>query len=126
MPRSGPSQQRSDLLQLAGIGIAGGAFAGLFGVGGGIVMVPLLILWRGYEEKLATGTSLAAIVIIAAVGVAANGIFGSVDVAKGLLIGMPAVVGVVAGTAVQQKLPDRALSGLFAALLLVVATVYVL
>ena len=43
-----------------------GLFSGLFGVGGGTVIVPLLVLWLGYEEREATGTSLAAIVLIAA------------------------------------------------------------
>ena len=41
-----------------------GLFSGLFGVGGGIVIVPLLVLWLGYDERRATGTSLAAIVVI--------------------------------------------------------------
>ena len=48
-------------LQLAAIGTAAGVFRGLFGVGGGTVIVPLLVLWLGYGERLATGTSLAAI-----------------------------------------------------------------
>ena len=50
------------LLRLAVAGTAAGAFSGLFGVGGGVVMVPLLILWLGYGEREATGTSLAAII----------------------------------------------------------------
>ena len=49
------------LLRLAVIATAAGAFSGLFGVGGGTVMVPLLMLWLGYGEREATGTSLAAI-----------------------------------------------------------------
>ena len=56
---------RSRTLKLAAIGAGAGVFSGLFGVGGGTVMVPLFILWLGYEEREATGTSLAAIVIIA-------------------------------------------------------------
>ena len=54
------------LVRLAVIATGAGAFSGLFGVGGGTIIVPLLILWLGYEEREATGTSLAAIVIIAA------------------------------------------------------------
>ena len=50
------------------IGTAGGLFSGLFGVGGGVVIVPLLVLWLGYGEREATGTSLGAIAIVAAVG----------------------------------------------------------
>ena len=53
------------LARLAVIATAAGVWSGLFGVGGGIVIVPLLVLWLGYGEREATGTSLAAIVIIA-------------------------------------------------------------
>jgi uncharacterized membrane protein YfcA len=113
---------RADLLRLAAVGTAAGAFSGLFGVGGGTVIVPLLILWFGYGERLATGTSLAAIVIIAlfAAGLQ-GGAYGNVDLVKGLLLSIPAVAGVIAGTALQQRLPERAISLLFAALLVAVA-----
>ena len=50
------------LARLAAIGTLAGAFSALFGVGGGTIIVPLLILWLGYEEREATGTSLGAIV----------------------------------------------------------------
>ncbi len=96
------------LLRLAVIATAAGAFSGLFGVGGGTMIVPLLILWLGYGEREATGTSLAAIVVIACCRAAVHGAYGNVDVAKGVLIGVPAVVGVVAGTALQQRVPERA------------------
>jgi uncharacterized membrane protein YfcA len=114
-----------DAARLAFIGAAAGAFSGLFGVGGGTVMVPLLILWFGYGEREATGTSLAAIPIIAAFGVVVQGVSGNVDVAKGLLIGLPAIAGVLAGTALQQRVPVRAVSGIFAVLLVVSAAVLV-
>jgi uncharacterized membrane protein YfcA len=104
-------------IALVAIGTAAGAFSGLFGVGGGVVIVPLLILWLGYEEREATGTSLAAIVVIAAAAAALQGGYGNVDVATGLLIGVPAVGGVVAGTALQQRLPARWIGLAFAALL---------
>jgi uncharacterized membrane protein YfcA len=108
-------------LRLAAIGTAAGAFSGLFGVGGGTVIVPLLILWFGYGERLATGTSLAAIVIIALLAVALQGGgYGNVRVATGLLLTAPAVAGVVAGTALQQRISQRTISLLFAALLVVV------
>jgi len=113
-----------DARQIAGIGLAGGAFSGLFGVGGGVVMVPLLVLWRGLNEKRATGTSLTAIVVIALFGVFGNSLFGSVDVQKGVLIGVPAIGGVVFGTALQQRLSNRALSGMFSALMIAVVIVY--
>ncbi len=110
-------------LQLAAVGTAAGAFSGLFGVGGGIVIVPLLILWLGYEEREATGTSLAAIVLIAAAATALQGVYGNVHVAKGVLIGVPAVGGVVAGAALQQRVPTRWIALGFAAFLVVSAAV---
>ena len=103
------------------IATAAGVFSGLFGVGGGTVIVPLLVLWFGYSEHLATGTSLAAIVVIAVFAAVAHGMYGNVDVAKGVLVGLPAAAGVVAGTALQQRLSGRTVSLLFAALLVVVA-----
>jgi uncharacterized membrane protein YfcA len=109
------------LPRLAAIGIAAGAFSGLFGVGGGTIIVPLLILWLGYAEREATGTSLAAIVVIAACAAALQAAYGNVDVAKGLLIGLPAVGGVVAGTALQQRIPTRTIAAGFALLLTVSA-----
>jgi uncharacterized membrane protein YfcA len=108
-------------LKLAAVGTAAGAFSGLFGVGGGTIIVPLLILWFGYGERLATGTSLAAIVIIAALAALAQGIYGNVDVAKGIAVGIPAVAGVIAGTALQQRIPQVAVSYLFALVLVAVA-----
>jgi uncharacterized membrane protein YfcA len=103
------------------IGTAAGVFSGLFGVGGGTVMVPLLILWLGYDAREATGTSLAAIAVIAAFAVAAQGAYGNVSVVEGLLVGLPAVGGVVIGTALQQRVPTRAISLAFAVLLVGVA-----
>ena len=113
------------LLRLAVIATAAGAFSGLFGVGGGTVIVPLLVLWLGYGEREATGTALAAIVIVAALASVAHGFYGNVDVAKGILIGIPAMAGVVAGTALQQRVPEEAVSALFALLLLTSAAVLV-
>src|SRR4051794_39598111 len=101
------------LARLAVIATAAGAFSGLFGVGGGTVMVPLLILWIGYGEREATGTSLAAIPLIAAIGAALQGLNGNVSVVKGLLVGVPAIAGVVAGTALQQRVSVRVVSGAF-------------
>ena len=122
MPEARPDPSRQALLRLAAVGTAAGALSGLLGVGGGTVIVPLLIFWFGYGERMATGTSLAAIVIIALLAAGLQeGAYGNVDIEKGLLLSIPAVIGVVAGTALQQRLPQRAISLLFALLLLVVA-----
>ena len=108
-------------LKLAVIGTAAGAFSGLLGVGGGSVIVPLLIVWLGFGEREATGTSMMAIVVIAALAVSLQAAYGNVDPANAALVGVPAIAGVVVGTAVQQRIPERVISLLFAALLIVIA-----
>jgi uncharacterized protein len=122
MPPPDDASRPAPLLHLAAIGTLAGVFSGLFGVGGGTVIVPLLILWFGYGERLATGTSLAAIVVIGLIGtLAQGGIYGNVHVLTGLLLAIPAVAGIVLGTAIQQRIPQRAVSYLFAALLTAIA-----
>lgn len=115
----------SRLLRLAAIGTAAGVFSGLFGVGGGTVIVPLLVLWLGYGQKEATGTSLAAIIVIGALAAAAQAVYGNVDLWKGILISLPAVAGVVAGTAIQQRISEKAVAAAFVALMLASAAVLI-
>jgi uncharacterized protein len=111
----------SRTLKLAAIGTAAGAFSGLLGVGGGSVMVPLLIVWLGYGEREATGTSMMAIVVIAALAVTLQAFYGNVDPPNAALVGIPAIGGAIVGTALQQRIPERAISVLFALLLIVIA-----
>ncbi|MGI8593201.1 MAG: sulfite exporter TauE/SafE family protein [Solirubrobacteraceae bacterium] len=108
-------------VKLLAVGTAAGAFSGLFGVGGGTVIVPLLVLWLGYEEREATGTSLTAIVLIAAAAAAVQGVFGNIDVAKAALVGIPAVGGVLIGTWLQQRIRTEWINFVFAALLVAVS-----
>jgi uncharacterized protein len=108
----------SRLARLALVATAAGAFSGLFGVGGGTIIVPLLVLWFAYGEREATGTSLTAIAVIAVFATAAHALYGNVDPLAGLLIGAPAVAGVVVGTALQQRVSTRVVSGVMAALLI--------
>jgi len=116
----------SRLPKLVVIATVGGAFSGLFGVGGGTVIVPLLILWFGYGEREATGTALLAIIVIGGFAATAQGTYGNVHLWAGVAIGIPAIAGVIAGTAIQQRIPERAVAGIFAVLLVVSATVLVL
>ena len=113
-------------MRLAVIATAAGAFSGLFGVGGGTIIVPLLVLWLGYGHREATGTSLAAIAVIGALAAGAHAAYGNVDLAKGLLVALPAIAGVLAGTALQQRIPERAVAGAFIVLLIGSAAVLVL
>jgi uncharacterized membrane protein YfcA len=113
-------------LKLAVIGTAAGAFSGLLGVGGGTVIVPLLIVWLGYGEREATGTSMMAIILIAALAATVQAFYGNVDPPNAAVVGVPAIGGAFAGTALQQRLPERAISLLFAALLIAVAVELIL
>ncbi len=85
------------------------------------MIVPLLIVWLGYGAREATGTSLMAITVIAAVAVTLQAFYGNVDPANAALVGLPAIGGAVAGTALQQRIPERTISLLFAGLLIVIA-----
>src|ERR1035437_4747322 len=101
------------------IGLLAGVFGGLFGVGGGTIIVPGLI-WLGYRPRVAAATSLVAIGITAAAGAAVYARYGEVHVPDALLLGIPAACGVVGGAALQQRLHGRVLTALFAVFLAVV------
>jgi uncharacterized membrane protein YfcA len=95
-------------------------FSALFGVGGGVVAVPLLVLVAKLGEREATATSLGAIGIIALAGVIVFAFRGEVEPAYAALVGLPAAAGAVAGTALQQRIAASALTYGFAALLVAV------
>ena len=109
------------MLKLVLIGAVAGLFSTVFGVGGGIVIVPLLVLLLGFSGRVASGTSLAAIGITALAGTILYAFEGHVDVAHAALVGLPAAAGAVAGTAVQQRVSGRALAFAFAGVLVVLA-----
>jgi uncharacterized protein len=104
-------------VRLVLIGLLAGFFSALFGVGGGIIVVPLLILLAHYAERPAMATSLAAIGLIALVGAVTYAFHGDLKVGAAAVVGLPAAAGAVAGTWLQQGLENRTLSLAFAALL---------
>jgi uncharacterized membrane protein YfcA len=108
-------------VRLVLIGLTAGFFSALFGVGGGIVIVPLLLLVSGWELRTASATSLAAIGITASAGVVTYVIHGEVRPLYALLVGVPAAIGAASGATLQQRLPVRTLSYLFAVLLVAIA-----
>jgi uncharacterized membrane protein YfcA len=99
------------------IGLVAGFFSALFGVGGGIVVVPLLLLLAHFQQRPAMATSLAAIGIIAFAGTVSYGFHGELKPGAAAIVGLPGAVGAIAGTALQQRLANRTLSLLFALLL---------
>jgi hypothetical protein len=105
--------------QLVAVGVVGGLLGALLGVGGGIVIVPMLLL-IGYVQRRASATSLAAILVSSVVGAITYGFHGDVRVGAAALVGLPAMVGAFLGTDLQQRIPVDRLSYLFALLLAVV------
>jgi uncharacterized membrane protein YfcA len=108
-------------VRLVLIGLAAGFFSALFGVGGGIVIVPLLLLLCAFDARAAAATSLAAIGITAVSGVIGFAAHGDVRVSHAALVGLPAALSVIGATAVQQRLQTRTLELLFAAFLIGIA-----
>jgi uncharacterized protein len=103
------------------IGLAAGFFSALFGVGGGVIVVPLLVLLARFSGPVATGTSLAAIGLTALFGVTAFGLIGEVEWDDAVVVGLPATAGTLVGTWLHQRVSSRMLALLFAGLLLAVA-----
>jgi uncharacterized protein len=106
---------------LAVIGIVGGALSGLFGIGGGIVMVPLLVTLAGLNQRQAAATSLVAIIPAAIVGSITYLVNGEIDIAAGAIISVGAVAGALIGSMLLRRLSLAWLSWMFIALLLIVA-----
>ena len=103
------------------VGLVAGLFSALFGVGGGLVIVPLLILVVGVPAHVAAATSLAAIGITALAGATRYGFEGHLDVGHAALVGLPAAAGAVIGATLAQRVHARPLTLGFAALLASIA-----
>ncbi|GLJ81047.1 sulfite exporter TauE/SafE family protein [Microbacterium imperiale] len=107
-------------LACVGVGLAAGLLSGLFGVGGGTVIVPLLVLLLGFDQRLAAGTSLAAIVPTASVGVISYALTGSVAWIPAIILAVGAVIGAQIGSWLLAKIPQNALRWGFVGFLVVV------
>lgn len=114
-----PSVRRILLLLL--VGVIGGFFSGALGVGGGIVMVPLMLTFLKFDQRRAAATSLAAIVLSSISGAITYGVAGHTDVVAGLLLGAGGVAGSLIGTRLLKVLPIAILRWGFIALLVVIA-----
>ena len=104
-------------MQLVLIGLAAGFFSALFGVGGGLIVVPLLLVVGRWQQRPAMATSLAAIGIIAIAGTVSYGLHGELKPGAAAIVGVPAAFGAVGGAALQQRITNRTLSILFALVL---------
>jgi uncharacterized protein len=103
------------------IGAAAGVVAGMLGVGGGILFVPALVIFLDLSQVDAEATSLLAIVPVALVGAWNQRRYGNVRVRDGILVGILAIPGAIAGVALVNVLPERAVELGFAGLMLLVA-----
>ncbi|HEV7185100.1 MAG TPA: sulfite exporter TauE/SafE family protein, partial [Leifsonia sp.] len=106
---------------LVGIGLVGGLLSGLFAIGGGIIMVPLLITFAKLNQRAAAATSLAAIVPTAIVGSVTYLLAGQIDLVAGLIISIGAVGGAVLGSALLRRIPLTWLRWMFIVFILLVA-----
>jgi uncharacterized membrane protein YfcA len=109
------------MIATALIGIAAGVVSGLFGIGGGILFVPALVLVAGLGQVDAEATSLLAMIPVALVGAARQYHYGNLRIADGITAGLVAVVGTAGGVAAANALPERALEIGFAFLMLFIA-----
>jgi uncharacterized protein len=111
-PAAGERRAGLDLRLLA-IGVLGGVLSGLLGVGGGVVMVPLLVLWAGYQQRDAHALSLGAIIPISLASVLIFGAAGKVRLADAAALTAGAIVGAQIGASALARIRERPLKLIF-------------
>lgn len=110
------------MLVALGLGLATGVLSGVFGIGGGVVVVPGLILLLGYAQKTATGTSLLALLLpVGALAVAEYARAGHVNVRVGLVLAAGIFAGALVGARFALGQSEATLRKAFALLLVVLA-----
>jgi uncharacterized membrane protein YfcA len=117
MADASPPRGRLDR-RLVTIGGAGGLLSGLLGVGGGLIMVPLLVFWAGYRQRDAHAMSLAAIIPISLASVITFGVAGHVRVGYAVALTLGSIVGARVGVGLLSRIGERPLKiafGLLAA-----------
>jgi uncharacterized protein len=125
-PAVSPSRRGRLDRRLAAIGASGGLLSGLLGVGGGIVMIPLLVLRAGYRQRDAHAMSLGAIIPISLAGVVTYGAAGEVRVGYAAALALGSVVGARVGAGLLARISERPLKLVFGAFLAAVAILLVL
>lgn len=113
--------QLGDLVQLALIGLAAGFLAGLLGIGGGVVMVPAMVLLLGFDQHIAQGTSLVVIIPAALSGSYTHHRNGRLFLRDAAILAAGGVIGSVFGSVFALSIDEEILRRLFAAFLLIVA-----
>lgn len=108
------------LVGLLMIGLSAGLLSGIFGIGGGILIVPALMYLLGFSQNLATGTSLA--ILLPPVGIAAVWEYykhGNVDLRAALIIALMVLVGSWLGARIATQLDAKILKTLFGVFLVI-------
>ena len=118
-----PKLSRKQLLIGAAIGLGAGLMSGYVGVGGGFIMVPLMLSLIHIPMKLASGTSLIAILILAIPGTIENGIAGNIDYVVGLSVAIGSIPGAALGAMLVKRVPERVLRFIFGGFLIIAAIV---
>ena len=107
------------------IGVVAGFMSGYVGVGGGFIMVPLFVSMLGIPMRLASGTSLTAVCILAIPGVIEQAVLGNIDYMVGIAMMVGSIPGAVIGANLVKHVPERALRFTFAAFLLLMAVLLI-
>ncbi len=118
--------ERDSAVAIIGIGVVSGIFAALFGVGGGVVIVPLLLLLTRLGPRQAAATSLAALIIASLIGVTRYAGTGYVHWEVAALLGVPAVVGLLIGLRIQARISGDALLIAFGILVVLIGLRFVI
>jgi uncharacterized membrane protein YfcA len=111
----------AEILTLLAIGLAAGMLAGLLGIGGGVLMVPAMVLIAGFDQHVAQGTSLLVIIPAAALGSFTHHRRGRMALREAAVLGVGGVIGAIVGSTTALALDEDVLRRLFAVLILVVA-----
>lgn len=111
---------------MVALGAAAGVTSGLFGVGGGVVMVPALVALHGFSQHAAHATSLAAIMPVAAAGAAVFALSSEVDPWSAVLLSLGSILGAQLGARVMARTRDVLLRAVYGALLIATATALVI
>lgn len=101
------------------IGAAGGSFSGFFGIGGGMLLVPLIMMLYRPSRRVAHATSLGSIVALSTAGMAGFALDGNVEWVTGVAMGLGGVIGAVVGATLLDRLAASTLRLLFAVVLIV-------
>ena len=112
---------RAGMAPLLAAGLGVGALSGLLGVGGGIVLVPILVLLIGYRQKNAQATSLAAITLTAVSGAVTYGLADDVLLAPAAIVAVGGLIGAVLGGGLLHRMSEAQVRTVFALLMVVVA-----